>query len=64
VKDLQGQLVQASKAYETMKDKKEKYQTDMNKYTKANTRLRSEKEDLEKVIADLNAEIERLNIVE
>ncbi len=64
MKDLQGQLVQASKAYETMKDKKEKYQTDMNKYTKANTRLRSEKEDLEKVIADLNAEIERLNIVE
>jgi uncharacterized protein involved in exopolysaccharide biosynthesis len=64
VKDLQGQLVQASKAYETMKDKKEKYQTDMNKYTKANARLRSEKEDLEKVIADLNAEIERLNIVE
>lgn len=64
MKDLQGQLVQASKAYETMKDKKEKYQTDMNKYTKANARLRSEKEDLEKVIADLNAEIERLNIVE
>jgi len=56
--------VQASKAYETIKDKKEKYQTDMNKYTKANARLRSEKEDLEKVIADLNAEIERLNIVE
>lgn len=62
--DLQGQLVQASKAYETMKDKKEKYQTDMSKYSKANARLRSEKEDLEKVIADLNAEIERLNIVE
>lgn len=56
--------MQASKAYETMKDKKEKYQTDMSKYSKANARLRSEKEDLEKVIADLNAEIERLNIVE
>jgi predicted nucleic acid-binding Zn-ribbon protein len=36
VSDLQGQLVQASKAYETMKDKKEKYQTDLSKYTKAN----------------------------
>ena len=64
MKDLQGQMVQASKAYETMKDKKEKYQSDVNKYTKANSRLRSEKEDLEKVIVDLNAEIERLNIVE
>lgn len=57
-------MVQAGKAYEAMKDKKDKYQSDLNKNVKANTRLRQEKEDLEKVIVDLNAEIERLNIVE
>jgi len=40
VKDLQGQMVQAGKAYEAMKDKKDKYQSDLNKNVKANTRLR------------------------
>lgn len=53
--------MQASKAYENMKEKKEKYQTDLSKFTKANARLRSEKDELEKTIAELNAEVERLH---
>lgn len=64
VADLQGQLVQASKAYENMKEKKEKHQSDLSKFTKANARLRSEKDELEKTIADLNAEVERLHTQE
>lgn len=47
-----------------MKESKEKYQKNLSKYEKANARMRQEQEQFEKTITELNAEIERYQIIE